>query len=200
MTAQGEKPCAVFVWAAEAYGAGGDESLPCGSTRKRAVPEGRGPGMPGPSARRTFSQAASPLAAAEGVKTPPYNANLKRGMPLGRGRHICRPYKAAESPHSLILLSLRLPNQISKRFSLNFRKIFCFGIVKRRYLRYDADKNKDVPTRGLCVPCWERLLSPAAQGQMCDAARFNGIGKGRKPRSWKTLPSARPPPGCTARV
>ena len=72
-------------------------------------------------------------------------------MPLGRGRHICRPYKAAESPRHLILLSLRLLNQISKRFSLNFRKIFCFGIVKRRHLWYDADKNKDVPTRGLCA-------------------------------------------------
>ena len=72
-------------------------------------------------------------------------------MSLGRGRHICRPYKAAESPRDLILLSLRLLNQISKRFLLNFRKIFCFGIVKRRHLWYDADKNKDVPTRGLCA-------------------------------------------------
>ena len=78
-------------------------------------------------------------------------------MPLSRGQHICRPYKAAESPRSLILLSLRLPNQISKRFSLNFRKIFCFSIVKRLYLWYDADKNKDVPTRGLCA-LWGRLF------------------------------------------
>ena len=88
---------------------------------------------------------------------PSHDANRKRGMPLSRGQHICRPYKAAESPRSLILLSLRLPNQISKHFSLNFRKIFCFSIVKHLYLWYDADKNKDVPTRGLCA-LWGRLF------------------------------------------
>ena len=128
-----------------------------------------------------------------GGKTPPYKANRKREMPLGSGRHICRPYKAAESPRSLILLSLRLLNQISKRFSLNFRKIFCFRIVKRRHLWYDADKNKDVPTRGLCALLGASFLFIPPARQMCDAARFNGIGKGAN-EVWKTLPSARPPP------
>ena len=33
---------------------------------------------------------------------------------------------------------------------------------------------------------------------MCDAARFNGIGEKGANEVWKTLPSARPPPGCTA--
>ena len=118
-------------------------------------------------------------------------------MPLGRGRHICCPYKAAKSPRCLILLSLHLLSQISKRFPLNFRKIFCFGIVKRRHLWYDADKNKDVPTRGLCALLGASFLFIPPARQMCDAARFNGIGKGAN-EVWKTLPSARPPPGCTA--
>ena len=33
---------------------------------------------------------------------------------------------------------------------------------------------------------------------MCDAARFNGIGKGAN-EVWKTLPSARPPPAVQPR-
>ena len=47
MTAQGEKPCAVFAWAAEAHGAGG-MNPPLRVNRKRVVSGGRGPGMPGP--------------------------------------------------------------------------------------------------------------------------------------------------------
>ena len=103
------------------------------------------------------------------------------------------PLQSGKSPHSLILLSLRLLNQISKRFSLNFRKIFCFGIVKRRHLWYDADKNKDVPTRGLYALLGASFLFIPPARQMCDAARFSGIGKGAN-EVWKTLPSARPPP------
>ena len=108
-------------------------------------------------AARTFRQTVGRPALCGGVKTPPYDANRKRGMPLSRGQHICRPYKATKCSWCLILLSLRLPNQISKSFLLNFRKIFCFSIVKRLYLWYDADKNKDVPTRGLCA-LWGRLF------------------------------------------
>ena len=67
------------------------------------------------------------------------------------------PLQSDKCSWCLILLSLRLPNQISKSFLLNFRKIFCFSIVKRLYLWYDADKNKDVPTRGLCA-LWGRLF------------------------------------------
>ena len=53
MTAQGEKPCAIFVWAAEAYGAGRDESLPFGSTVNGRFREAAGRACPAPTARHT---------------------------------------------------------------------------------------------------------------------------------------------------
>ena len=71
MTAQDEKPCAVFVWAAAAHGTGGmNPSLRV--NRERAVPGGRGPGMPGP-----YSEA---HLVGGGVPDAPHGGTAFRGL------------------------------------------------------------------------------------------------------------------------
>ena len=131
--------------------------VPCRGRRSRRPHGGtRFPGIVGRPAHRS-----------RGGQDPSYNANRKKEIPLGRGRHICRPYKAAESPHSLILLSLRLLNQISKRFSLNFCKIFCFRIVKRRHWYGMMQTRTKTFPQGACVPCWERLFVYPARAAKC---------------------------------
>ena len=89
----------------------GSRPLPTMQTKKGGMPLGRGPGMPGPYSAAQCVGAVhlvggGVLDAPQGgthfpagrrgrVKTPPYDANRKGGMPLGRGPGMPGPYSAA---------------------------------------------------------------------------------------------------------